>query len=229
MSIYTDGTYAANNPTFHADHCDWKARQVAAILRDNNITYSRLVDVGCGSGGVVRYFAATHPEAMHYGVDISPQALALCKQYPAPSNAQFSSEFDPNVHPDVVTLLDVLEHVENPWEFLRRFRAVPYVVIHFPLDAHVLGILRGTPMRLRQDVGHIHLFTRETALSFVRECGLTVIDERFTPGALELPKRRPIGNRLNPLRRVLFAFAPHLAARTLGGFPLLVLTKGETE
>ena len=77
----------------------------------------------------------------------------------------------------------------------------------------------------RNDVGHLHYFSRETALLALAECGYACIAERYTPVALSAPVIRWRTSLLRLPRQIGSAVAPHLTARVLGGFSLLVLAE----
>jgi hypothetical protein len=99
-------------------------------------------------------------------------------------------------------------------------------VFHIPLDLSALALARGGKlMAMRRAVGHIHYFTKETALALLEDTGHRVIDYHYTSGATEL--RHP-GWRTRLLKRpreALFRASPDVAARLLGGYSLLVLAE----
>lgn len=68
---------------------------------------------------------------------------------------------------DVVMAIDVFEHVEDFFGFLRSLREKgTYKIFHIPLDLSVQWVLRSSPLiKQRLSVGHIHHFTKETALA----------------------------------------------------------------
>ena len=67
--------------------------------------------------------------------------------------------------------------------------------------------------------------TPETALAMLSDTGYRVLRERYTAGGLELDSAGRRARILHVPRRILFYTTPHLAARWLGGFSLLVLAK----
>jgi hypothetical protein len=96
-------------------------------------------------------------------------------------------------------------------------------IFHIPLDAHVSAILRGR--NSWDDVGHLHIFTKETALKSLTYSGYRVIDWFLTDGALSAPNpgfRTQLGNLF---RRPLKKLAPLTSARLFGGNSMLILTE----
>ncbi|MER8475412.1 NAD-dependent epimerase/dehydratase family protein [Mesorhizobium sp. M1163] len=185
--IYSDSQYLANNPDWHLADTAWKAREIANILERNNVVWRDAVEVGCGSRGIVGKLAAQYPGRPIHGYDISEDAAKLWPLQKA-SGAIFHHEdflATKSVH-DLVMLIDVFEHVEDYMGFLRALRPHGrYHVFHIPLDLHVQGLVRRAYMHARQKAGHLHYFTRETALATLEDTGYTVVDWHFTDVAGE--------------------------------------------
>lgn len=125
--------------------------------------------------------------------------------------------------------IDVFEHVPDYLSFLERLRGrASRFIFHIPLDLSALSLLRPARlMKTRYGVGHLHMFTAETALAVLKDTGYETLDSFFTAGGLELEKNQ---KRLRTVlanlpRRVLGKFSPRLAARILGGYSLLVFAK----
>jgi hypothetical protein len=83
---------------------------------------------------------------------------------------------------------------------------------------------KGALLKRREMYGHLHYFTRETALETLRETGYEIVDCSYTPRANNLG--RDATQRLLKLPRALF-FAIHkdTAVRVLGGYSLLILAR----
>jgi hypothetical protein len=111
--------------------------------------------------------------------------------------------------------------------FLRRLRARGrQFVFHVPLDLSAQAIMRGTPIRkARAEVGHLHYFTKDTALATLDSTGYSVEDWSYTYGSLDLPDRSLWQRVARVPRRIGLALAPDLTVRTLGGCSLLVLAR----
>ena len=132
-----------------------------------------------------------------------------------------------DVYSDVVMAIDVIEHIEDCFDFLRRLQARgTYKVLHIPLDLSVQTVLRSRPiMAARRDVGHIHYFSKETAIATLEDIGYTIVDYFYTAGMVELPNK-PLRAKLLALpRRVLYKIHSDLAVRVLGGYSLMVLAR----
>ncbi len=231
MDIYADGSYLENNPTWHEEDSAWKAQHIRRLLTRNQLTPRSICEIGCGAGGILQALAADADEGTRFhGYEISPQAYELCLPK---ANANLSFQLgdllapDNTDHFDLVMAIDVFEHVEDCFGFLRALRdKAEHKLYHIPLDLSVQTVLRASPiMHARTAVGHLHYFTKETALATLRDTGHEIVDHAYTGGSLELPGRGWKANLAKLPRRLAFALSPDLAVRVLGGCSLMVLAR----
>ena len=228
-TIYNDGTYLRNNPEWHADDSSWKASHIADILARNAVVPRTVCEIGCGAGEVLRSLAARLPvETRYTGYEISPQAHRLCRGKSS-ENLQFrlANLLEEEAYYDVAMAVDVFEHVENYFDFLRCLRRkARYKVFHIPLDLSALALVRGGPLLdIRRSVGHLHYFTKDTALAALEETGYRVVDWHYTSGRTELPNLGWKTRLLKVPREALFRVNADVAARTLGGYSLMALAE----
>jgi SAM-dependent methyltransferase len=226
---YRDGDYLARNPTWHDEDSAWKVSHITSILRRNRIDPLSICEVGCGGGGIVQLLAQSFPTAAVCGYEISPQALGTCRARPPLANLSFhaGSPFDEASRYEVMMAIDVVEHVEDPFTFVRSMAALSgWQLFHVPLDMNALSVGRGWVIRdARANIGHLHYFNRDTILSLLAECGLEVVDSFYTPWAID-QSSKTLKKRLAALpRRVGFAVAPDLVVRLVGGWSLMILAR----
>lgn len=228
--IYTTGEYLGNNPTWHVEDSAWKAQQIFKIIERNNLQPKSVCEVGCGSGEILNQLYLKMPETVDFtGYEISPQAFELCKT----RNKQ-RLNFNlgdlvrqENVDFDVLLCIDVFEHIEDYLTFLKDLqKKAKYKIFHIPLDLSVSSVLRSSPiLRARQSVGHLHYFSKETALATLKDSGYEICDYFYTAGSLDLPNKSFKTLLANLPRKVLYGLNQDIAVRLLGGYSLLVLTK----
>jgi SAM-dependent methyltransferase len=228
-TIYSDGTYLRNNPEWHADDSAWKARHIARILDRNGLVPETVCEVGCGAGEVLRSLA-THlePNVRLVGYEISPDAYQLCARKSGGRVAfKLANFLDEDAYYDVAMAIDVFEHVEDYFSFLRKLRGkARHKIFHIPLELSALSIMRGSPLiDARRAVGHIHHFTKETAIAALQDCGYQVHDHCYTSGRTELGHLGWKTRLLKAPRQGLYYMSPDAAARVLGGYSLLVLAE----
>jgi SAM-dependent methyltransferase len=228
-SMYADGTYLRNNPDWHTSDSPWKARHVKAMLDRNGLAPAAICEVGCGAGDVLLNLARLMPAHTHFfGYDISPDAYRICSAKAA-ANVEFhlANLLEQPVRFDVAMAIDVFEHVEDYFAFLRKLRSkARYKLFHIPLDLSALGLLRPSPLlHSWRNVGHIHQFTKDTALAALQDTGYRIIDHTYTSGRTELPNLGWKSRLLKLPRNALYALSPDAAARIMGGYSLLVLAE----
>ena len=225
--IYLDGSYKASNPTWHAEDAPWKARQIGAMLKKHHINPGTFCEVGCGTGEILAQLEAAFPEASFFGYEVSPQAFDICSR--RQSNRMQFRLLDLTMQTDsffdVLLAIDVLEHVEDYFGFLKGLQnKAKLKVFHIPLDLSVQSILRMKPiLSARQRVGHLHYFTKETAIATLEDCGYKIIDQAYTASRLELPNQTLSSRLMKFPRRLFHKLNADLSVRVLGGYSLLVL------
>lgn len=226
LDRYLNGDYAQKNPDWDSADAKWKAAKLYGLLAAHNCKPKSIVEIGCGSGAVLVALRPFFPDASFAGFDIAPE---VCRFWHEPGIrfelADYLAQDEPSS--DLVLLIDVLEHVGNPWEFLARLRARSNLVaIHFPLDLSALSVLREQPLlRVRDRVGHLHFFTRGLAHSLLYESGFEIIESRYTGASLDAPQRSFRTKVAGLLRRLVYALNRDLGVRLLGGETLMVLAR----
>jgi SAM-dependent methyltransferase len=227
---YKDGTYLEKNPGWHVEESAWKAQQIGRMLKRHNLKPETICDIGCGVGEVLKEVQARVDDRCDlWGYDISPQAIAL-----SASRANEHLHFKladirqkPDDTFDLLLVMDVIEHIEDYFSFLREIQPQGrYKILHIPLDLSVQTLLRSQGLLHVHDLyGHIHYFTREIAIKLLQDAGYEVLDSFYTSRAVEIPTDLLGKKLLKYPRKFLFALNQNLAARLVGGFSLLVLAR----
>jgi SAM-dependent methyltransferase len=228
--LYSRGGYLARNPSWHEEHSPWKARHILRTIARNKLEPRSVCEVGCGAGGILEELYRSLPTSVSFvGYDISPHAYERARGK-AKDRLQFHlADFLAEATPkfDLLLVIDVIEHVEDYFSFLRLLRnRATYKIFHIPLDISVQKILLMKPlMRRRYNLGHIHYFTKETALASLGDTGHDVIDYFYTAAALDRPPPSPLYALGRWPLKLTSMISQDLAARLLGGHSLMVLTK----
>src|SRR5687768_1119625 len=229
---YTNTDYLMANPTWDIEDSPWKAQKIAQMMQHHRLVPRTVVEVGCGAGGVLAELRSVLPRAELCGYEIAPDAAGFWHQHAA-SNIQFHVgdflDMD-NGSYDLLLLLDVLEHVSNPFDFLARLQGrAEHYIFHIPLDLSAASVLRETPLlHVRHKVGHVHYFTKGLALALLAECGYRVMDARYT-GAASSARKRSWRTALAglPRRMARGLLGADGGVRLLGGETLLVLAQNK--
>jgi SAM-dependent methyltransferase len=229
-SIYTSGAYLDLHPNWHAEESAWKAGQVLRMLTRHELAPRSFVEVGCGVGEILadlqRRLGGEH---RFHGYDISPQAIDQARKG---ENARLLYSVGevadvPDASADCALVMDVLEHIEDRFGFLREVRRkAEYKLFHVSLIISVQNVLRENGLlKMRDDYGMTNFYSKELLLQNLRDAGHEVLDCFYTTGSTDLPSKELARNLIRYPRKLLFAFNEDLAARLLGGYRLLVLTR----
>ena len=226
-SAYSDGSYRQMNPDWHATDSDWKAQRIAAILANNSVEFRSCVEVGCGAGQVLARVAEYLPGRRYTGYDISSDAAALWRVLPQTVSYRRGDFTASDEVYDLLLLIDVFEHVEDYMSFLRKLsRRARWFVFHIPLEMHFSALLRDRQLHARRQVGHLHYFSRATALATLEDTGYGIVAAEYTNLSQETQEGRRILTRFaNLVRAAVQAVSVDLAAKLIGGYSLLVLCR----
>ncbi len=231
--LYTSGKYLEKWPSWHIEVSPWSAKQILRMMKCNHLLPKTICEVGCGAGEILKQLqTCMSDEATFWGYEISPQAFELCQSR---ANARlhfkladFTQEKD--VFFDLILAIDVVEHVEDCFGFLRDLRPKSeYKIFHIPLDLAVKTLLFGKLRQRRQGHGHIHYYTKDITLQTLEDVGYEVLDYFYTSPSVDLPTKGTLDEIRRKLmilpRKLSFAIHQDVAVHLLGGWSLMVLAK----
>lgn len=226
---YLSSDYFELNPTWDIKDSPWKAKKVTEILLYAGLSPETICEVGCGAGGVLAELRKSYPDAGLYGFDIAPAVKRYWLQHTDFGiHFELGNFFELSYKSyDVILLLDVIEHIQDPFEFLNRLRfKAKYYIFHIPLDLSAISVLREKPLLyVRHKVGHIHYFTRQLGLSLLKECGFDIMHSRYTKAYTASPQCN-FKTRLAGLpRRIAYWINKDWGVRLFGGETLMVLAR----
>ena len=225
--IYADGGYQRLNETWHAEDSAWKAQQITRILQANHVAPKRFCEVGCGAGQILCHLSRALPNSVFVGYEVSPQAFELCKDVESERvTFRLQDITKEKARFDCLLCIDVIEHVEDYMGFVRALKTkAEYKVFHIPLEVYALSVLRAGLLAGRKQWGHLHYFTRETALATLTDCGYEIVDCMYTKWFADIVHKTFKGRLAKLPRQMLFSLSPDLGVRILGGCSLLALAK----
>lgn len=233
---YSDGTYLEKVEDWHVGDSQWKASKVLQMIEKHKLSLNSVYDVGCGAGEIlVQLQKKMDPSVKYMGFDISPQAIAMAKSRENANLTFCNGDFNTAsaAPPDLLLLLDVFEHVPDYLGFLDTIRTkTDWVIFHIPLDIGVKTLLKKSDymMYMQETYGHLHFFTKETAVAAITNAGFEVVDyfytDDYTISTDMVPKS--IKSRMSyELRKLVFRAKPDLGAAIFEQFNLLLLARGD--
>jgi SAM-dependent methyltransferase len=228
-NVFLTGEYLQKIPQWHVEDSPWKADGVLRILERNRLSPRTVGEVGCGTGEVLRQLQLRMPpHCLFTGYDISSEAIALSRSR---ENDRLHCQVADVLHEpcprfEVLLLLDVLEHQENYFSFLREIKPLaPYKIFHTVLDLSVQAVLRKDGLTKRRRLfDDLHFFTKDTALEALLDENYEILDWFYAPRA----RNRAVGiaDAIRQWPRALcFALHQDFAVRVLGGYSLFVLAR----
>jgi 2-polyprenyl-3-methyl-5-hydroxy-6-metoxy-1,4-benzoquinol methylase len=168
-------------------------------------TVGHVLEVGCSSGATLAWLKAQKRSESTTGIELFASAAEKARTQvdtvlcgPA---EEMLRELPEGRQYDLVLCLDVLEHMVDPWVFLRelvqRMRPGGQMIVSLP-NIRFIGVLAPLLLqgqwRYREegvlDRTHLRFFTRRTALELVQGAGLDLLRWRGNAP----PARTTVGN-----------------------------------
>jgi SAM-dependent methyltransferase len=150
-------------------------RSLAAALPE---TGARVLDAGCGTGGLLRRMHGAQPDWVLTGIDVSPLAVELARQRTASSVTAASVDALPFADEefDAVASCDVLCQVEEPEKALREFHRVlrPNGVVVLTMPSY-----QWMYSYHDREVGNLRRYSRREVASLLREAQFDVVSNTY--------------------------------------------------
>jgi len=227
-SLYADDSFIERSSMWDDAEAHWKSEQIQSFTIKNRIQANRIIDYGCGTGSVLNSLSAMFPDSSLLGFDPCSRLAQYWKSY---DKIQFTTGFDIKSIKcdDLVLLIDVIEHVRDPYELLEMISSrAGYIVLHLPLEHNLLTLLRPkTLLHAYHQVGHLHFFSPVSFEVMCKHLDINILSKQFTYPYLTLSRFRNTRQRLIDLARHCLArtFSPSLSQSLLGGNTVLYLLR----
>jgi cyclopropane fatty-acyl-phospholipid synthase-like methyltransferase len=182
MNQYADDEYSSGAYQEYANSRDLKIATARPRLAEikRRATGKRLLDVGCATGFFME--AAAEEGFDVRGVEFSTVAIGLARPdiggriVHGDVNTLRSQGSEPF---DVVTAFDIIEHVQNPADFLRDIREIlrpgGVLAISSPDTGHFLRYLMRAKWPMLQPMQHTVLFSRRGIAALLERCGFDAV------------------------------------------------------
>ena len=203
-----------------------EARMVIAELVPEHVT--SVLEIGCGSGATIGWLRSIRRIEFAAGVELVPEAAArarpLLDTVIVGNVEALDLNFGPSAGFDLILVLDVLEHLVDPWSVIRRLHAVlapgGSMIASIPNASHYSVAM---PLLFQGrwnyaadgllDRTHLRFFVERTAIDLIGCSGLVVdkVDRvRFSPRWVESWPSWALGRYLRWYFRKLLRCLPPL-------------------
>lgn len=185
----------------------------------------RVLEVGCGAGRHTRAIKHYRPESRVNGCDLSERAIEEAKAAGGEIDYRIGDALNLPYGEgdfDIVVILDVLEHVENPEQAIAEVRRVlapgGMLLLYVPLEANkgtLYNLLRRSSTLpildwKRELVGHIQHFTAGEVASLLSRGGFRIRETSYSfhlagqiHDVVDYWSRNELRQSFNPVRRLL--------------------------
>jgi SAM-dependent methyltransferase len=162
-----------------------KADNIVQLCR--NISHASMVEIGCGTGSVIRALHAMDFARHYFCIDISPSAVRFTRgSCAAVAKIAVAGRADALPFPersfDVAVLSHVIEHLDRPVPALREAsRVARFVVVEVPTEMVLSNFVRRKVLRRPYPsiagAGHVQFWSPSSIATFLeRDAGLRIIN-----------------------------------------------------
>ncbi len=163
---------------------------VISRISSLNNPNARILDVGCGTGALLEKIQNTFPNMIQYGIDISPNMLAIARNRNL-ANATFDEgdaeklPYDNGIF-DIVICCSSFHHYPNPDKAMSEFRRVTRLggkLLICDMDLPDIARLFANHILFPyQRKGDVHVYTQHEITALLRKHGWFQLRvERITP------------------------------------------------
>lgn len=198
-------------------------RHISALEMALNLhKVKNVLDLGCGDGILMDLLKEKGINVM--GADISSEVIAICKK--KGHNVVLINLVDnslpfANKSFDLIFLLDVLEHLYNPEDFLKEIIRISrgYIILSVPnfnsFAARIQVLFGRVPENNRPHQGHIYWFNKRELEKMFNKMSLTLVELKTNTFWENIPGIKYIMKFLKTLFPNIFALSFTVTARII--------------
>ena len=237
--LYISGEFWNEIPDFLASQAPNKVRHLMDFIDFDVILHKlpnktvSIADIACGAGkvstGIAKQLRERYPEYQTkvYGYDLSPQAIETAKKLNTEGEF-FCRDFnDAGMSFDLALLIDVIEHVPDPDEFMQSAaKCSRFFAVSFAMDDNLANKLSTKRREATHASGHISLFDERRAVDLSKKYGKLIGATYIrNPMARNLGIKRPLHLLTILPRLMLQLLSPRLKGKVFGGESLYTIVE----
>lgn len=247
MARHPTGAYPMTGRTYRYGGQEWSRSEIDQQIREalrhipsrvqatlDLIEGGYVLDAGCGNGVVASLVAQRGCRVL--GIDHDPGAVAIATDwFSGPSTSFALGGLDSDALEegsfDGALLLEVIEHLEDPSDALRRLRrllkpggwlilSTPNAISYYTILLNSVGNLarrvrtiETEPLGTGTEKDHIKIWDLMTLYRLAHRSGFRYVTHRYTGGGRPLPSRWRVGPELTWLSRVLGPLAMNIVLK----------------
>lgn len=242
QNLYASEAYRDNTRDWEDAVAPFRAKAFYEALKIGGLAEGvrSILDVGCGSGGVLielrlKYGSSIGGgKARFFGLDVSEKAISVANRlYPNAEELNvFFSHGLLDTEPEqrsygVLSLIHVLEHCPDMLEMLSLCeKRADYLYVNVPIELNCFYVMRrGVIGSQYRRYGHLHFFDEEFFLSWLDQNGFEIVAVVYSED-YAVRKGGIAYNGVRLLRKLMKTMLGYsVATWLLGGFSLGVLIK----
>lgn len=236
--LYNSDEYENNTNNWEDSVSKYRVEALISAIKKANLheKITSILDVGCGSGGVISKLATDYSSILEStsifkAIDLSATAIKIAKNlYGSIAKDKLKFEVgtveNENEEYDLITLLHVLEHCPDMVHMLDVCsKKSKYIYINVPIEVNLLYALRGNVLANQYiKYGHLNFFNEEFIRVLLKENDYEILSEVYSNDFL-VEKSGLIYNIIKPLRSLLGLMSKSFATKLLGGYSYGILVK----
>jgi SAM-dependent methyltransferase len=174
-----------NDPEKREDYniaVDWKVRKLIQLIPEDFVV-TNILEVGCAFGVLLNMLADRIHITKRTGIDISGKNIETAKRLYPDCNfilgtlddyVNVSANRMQNREHDLVVLSDIVEHIPDDLDFMKRVsETTSYVLLNLPLEKCFIN--RNRQYGEKDPSGHLRSYNKDQAIRLIQMAGFEIV------------------------------------------------------
>lgn len=227
--------FAEGKDIFNIPLIAQKAEMLIRMATQLGLTPSdgiKVIEIGCGHGQFLipfeRCICKYIQQYQLIGYDISPKSIATAQNWAINNDSQIAFRVGScdsiQERADWILLIDVVEHVYDPYSFLLSVKGLSdYIWLHLPIEQSFGHITLKRPMNTYRKSTHLHFWSWQSANILLEECGYPILAYEFDAVQIRPTFNSNLLRLMWWFRRWSYKLMPHISPHLFGGSVMFLL------